>query len=111
MSFPGETKRSVLIVAELEGEGKILGSVSVSFGKNQHHASFSRLFVDPSYRQKGIGRTLLGHASIIAKNGGALNLTAYVNQTNDHAMAFYLHEGFQVIYEFQDGDHLIWRSV
>ena len=49
------------------------------------------LFIDPNYRGKGIGKSLLNYA---IKN---LNITKVdVNEQNEQAVGFYKHSGFEV---------------
>ena len=49
------------------------------------------LFIDPKYRGKGIGKSLLNYA---IKN---LNITKVdVNEQNEQAVGFYKHSGFEV---------------
>jgi len=50
------------------------------------------LFIDPKYRGKGIGKSLLNYG---IKN---LNITKVdVNEQNEQAVGFYKHSGFEVI--------------
>ncbi|WP_108244331.1 acetyltransferase [Muricauda brasiliensis] len=67
-------------------ENKIVGFLGVA------EQNLEMLFIDPEYRGKGIGKTLLDHA---IKN---LNVTKVdVNEQNEQAVGFYQHCGFEVI--------------
>jgi putative acetyltransferase len=65
---------------------EILGFLGVAEG------NLEMLFIDPDYRGKGIGKTLLEYAV------SQLNVTKVdVNEQNDQAVGFYKHCGFEVI--------------
>lgn len=64
----------------------IVGFLGVAEG------NLEMLFIDPNYRGKGIGKSLLNYA---IKN---LNITKVdVNEQNNQAVGFYKHSGFEVI--------------
>ncbi|EMR02032.1 acetyltransferase [Cesiribacter andamanensis] len=69
-----------------DGAGRILGFVGVAEGKVE------MLFLHPAARGQGIGKRLLRHA--ITDMGAT---TVDVNEQNEQAVGFYLHEGFGVI--------------
>lgn len=52
-------------------------------------SSMEALFIDPSWRGKGVGKSLVDHA--IALHGA---ITTEVNEQNDQAVGFYRHMGF-----------------
>lgn len=52
-------------------------------------SSMEALFIDPSWRGKGVGKSLVDHA--IALHGG---ITTEVNEQNDQAVGFYRRMGF-----------------
>ena len=65
---------------------EILGFLGVAEG------NLEMLFIDPGYRGKGIGKTLLDYAV------SQLNVTKVdVNEQNDQAVGFYKYCGFEVI--------------
>lgn len=51
--------------------------------------SMEALFIDPSWRGKGVGKSLVDHA--ISLHGA---ITTEVNEQNHQAVGFYLHMGF-----------------
>lgn len=108
VAFPGELNMGVLFTAEIREE--IVGTVFVKLGKGGP-AEFNRLYVKPTQRKKGIGRRLLAEAHDRAKAAGCRSLTAYVKKGNAGALSFYQREGFNVVYQFADGDDLIWRPI
>ena len=65
--------------------GNVVGFVGVADGK------IEMLFIDPSWRGKGIGRKLLCYA--VETLGATL---VDVNEQNDQAVGFYLKMGFEV---------------
>ena len=69
-----------------DGDRKILGFVGVADG------NLEMLFIDPAYRGKRIGKTLLDYAIdhfIVTK--------VDVNEQNEQAVGFYKHCGFKII--------------
>lgn len=52
-------------------------------------SSMEALFIDPSWRGKGVGKALVDHA--VALHGA---ITTEVNEQNDQAVGFYRHMGF-----------------
>lgn len=73
------------LAAMRDSAGMVVGYVAVG-GDN-----VDMLFIHPDWRGKGIGKRLLSHA---VKEFGALRLD--VNEQNEQAVGFYLHEGFEV---------------
>ncbi|AIZ33752.1 GNAT family N-acetyltransferase [Pseudomonas sp. K1(2024)] len=76
---------AVMLTCCRDGAGRILGFAGVSKG----HVDM--LFVAPESRGQGVGKKLLRHAIEVL---GAERLD--VNEQNTQALAFYLHEGFEV---------------
>ncbi len=67
-------------------ENKIVGFLGVA------EQNLEMLFIDPEYRGKQIGKTLLNYAI------DQMNVTKVdVNEQNEQAVGFYKHFGFQVI--------------
>ncbi|WP_207432711.1 GNAT family N-acetyltransferase [Sabulibacter ruber] len=67
-------------------EGKILGFSGVAEDK------LEMLFLHPAARGKGIGKRLLEHA---IQHGKITKVD--VNEENEQAVGFYLHQGFEVV--------------
>lgn len=67
-------------------EGKIIGFLGVA------EQNLEMLFIDPEYRGKKIGKTLLNYSI------NKLNVTKVdVNEQNEQAVGFYKHCGFEII--------------
>ena len=66
--------------------GELVGFVGVADGKVE------MLFLDPAFRGRGGGRTLLEHARTVF---GATAVD--VNEQNKQAVGFYLHQGYEVV--------------
>ncbi|NIG53743.1 GNAT family N-acetyltransferase [Chitinophaga sp. Cy-1792] len=66
--------------------GAILGFAGVADNK------LEMLFIDPAYRGEGVGKALL--AFVISQQGVTL---VDVNEQNEQAVGFYLHNGFKVL--------------
>ncbi|MDO5725815.1 MAG: ribosomal protein S18-alanine N-acetyltransferase [Tissierellia bacterium] len=64
-----------------------------------HIANFC---VKPDYRKKGIGKKLLNHIILDAKQRNFMGITLEVNEKNEAAINLYLAEGF-VAYGFRPG--------
>ncbi|MBC3540379.1 GNAT family N-acetyltransferase [Rufibacter sediminis] len=76
----------VTLTCARDSHGKMLGFAGVAADK------LEMLFLHPSARGKGIGKRLLQHAV------QQLKITKVdVNEENEQAVGFYLHEGFTVI--------------
>ena len=83
--FKEETKDRTLLVAETR-EGSIVGFAAVVVADRFVH----HLYVEPAYVGRGIGRSLLKEALVLA--GGQATLKCQVRNTG--AIAFYRHEGW-----------------
>lgn len=75
-----------ILVTACDDNGHALGFAGVDDGK------LEMLFIDPAYRGKGAGATLLGFA--VHELGVT---TVDVNEQNAQARGFYEHEGFEVV--------------
>ena len=75
-----------ILVTACDDKGHALGFAGVDDGK------LEMLFIDPAYRGKGVGATLLDFAV------HELGITTVdVNEQNAQARGFYEHEGFEVV--------------
>jgi ribosomal protein S18 acetylase RimI-like enzyme len=52
------------------------------------------LYVDESWRGRGLAETLLDHACDWANSIGQTTVQLYVTASNERAIRFYQHEGF-----------------
>lgn len=89
-SVIAQPRNSVYLVAE--SGGKLAG---MCFVENLLTWSFCvGLFVDATYRGKGIGKMLLDRGSKEMKNRGAGSIMLLVDTKNPKAKKFYLREGY-----------------
>ena len=78
----------------VEDDGGIKGYVGIiCYGD----AEIALIAVDPSFRKRGIGKKLLGHAVAFAKENGAENVFLEVRKSNEPAKALYSGFGFNAI--------------
>lgn len=75
-----------ILVTACDDNGHALGFAGVDDGK------LEMLFIDPAYRGKGVGATLLNFT--VHELGVT---TVDVNEQNAQARGFYEHEGFEVV--------------
>lgn len=75
-----------ILVTACDDNGHALGFAGVNDGR------LEMLFIDPAYRGKGVGATLLDFA--VHELGVT---TVDVNEQNAQARGFYEHEGFEVV--------------
>ena len=83
----------------LKGDGKILGMVgllySISTALGGKVAILEDMIIHQDYRQKGLGKELLGEAIRFSKERNCLRLTLLTDFNNDTAINFYQHFGFK----------------
>ena len=77
---------AVMLICTRDNRQRITGFAGVAAGK------IEMLFIDPEHRGQGLGKQLLRYAM---ENLNADQLD--VNEQNQQALGFYLHEGFEVI--------------
>ncbi|KAG0165726.1 N-alpha-acetyltransferase 50 [Apophysomyces sp. BC1034] len=65
--------------------------------KNGEKIEVLTLGVLKPYRGLGLGQTLLNHILDQAKERGSTSIDAYVQTSDDSAVAFYKHHGFELI--------------
>lgn len=87
---------AAVFVAERQGDGAILGRLSVS--RDSHpasaHVADLGLMVAKDARRQGVGRSLLNAAADWAKGAGIRKLELHVFPWNEPAMRLYEREGF-----------------
>ena len=83
----------------LKGEGQILGMVSllysISTALGGKVAILEDMIIHKNYRQKGLGKELLGEAIRFSKERNCLRLTLLTDFNNDPAIQFYQQFGFK----------------
>ena len=83
----------------LKGDGNILGMVSllysISTALGGKVAILEDMIIHKDYRQKGLGKELLGEAIRFAKGRNCLRLTLLTDFNNDAAINFYRQFGFK----------------
>lgn len=109
MKFPGES--CGMLLTATSKTGMLIGTVVLKDFIAEGCAEFSRLFVDDKCRHLGVGHALMAEVYLIAKSGKAYGVSCYVKPSNVVALAFYRKEGFVSVWNFSDGDHLLWRPV
>ncbi|MFK0086465.1 GNAT family N-acetyltransferase [Pseudomonas sp. NPDC090755] len=77
---------AVMLICCKDARQRITGFAGVAAGRVE------MLFIDPAMRGQGLGKRLLRYA-IDELNAVALD----VNEQNTQALAFYLHQGFEVV--------------
>ena len=91
-----------MVVAELSDEHRfavvsVVGDETVGYAMTMRAddvADLIRVAVHPSYRRRGIARTLLAAVVEHARAGGARRMLLEVGSGNDPAIAFYTGDGF-----------------
>lgn len=81
------------LVAEVDGE--IRGYVDLILNTWQHTGQVFNLVVHREFRKRGIGSSLMRHASQWARKQGALTVLAEATTKNYPALCFYQKLGFQ----------------
>lgn len=103
-----KSRSMFILVAEVDGH--IVGYVSVCIAKVSFRlyspiAEIENLCVDPSYRGKGIGTTLVREVLRIVKTRGAKRLRVTALSNNDQSLHFYRMNGYK------DVDVILERDV
>jgi ribosomal protein S18 acetylase RimI-like enzyme len=86
--------RASVLVARTDGD--VVGFVHAVFDADRNEGNVLRLYVDPEYRDAGVGRTLLESVRDALSDRGADRLRAMVLAANDPGNAFYEHLGFEL---------------
>lgn len=73
------------------------------------------LYIKPDFRQMGFGAKLFGRVLKYAQKTGIKNIYAYVSDTENHALNFYLKEGGKIISNLSEGGNttafLAWNNI
>ena len=59
------------------------------------HAELTELFVEESYRRRGVGRALIRFAERLAESKGAEELILHTDEENEAARKFYIAMGYE----------------
>jgi ribosomal protein S18 acetylase RimI-like enzyme len=86
-------------------DGKLVGSITYLFNdrlKTKHVARIFGVYVDPSYRGRGVGRKLLDRAlELIQENKDIVKVQLMVNPKQLAALQLYKKIGFEVVGEMK----------
>ena len=84
------------ILAEIDGVAVGLAALRIvpCVLYSELHAELTELYVDPEYRRRGVGRTLIAHAERMAEDAGAPTLLARTDFDNHGAQGLYRRMGF-----------------
>lgn len=93
MSF-GEDLNPRTLYFVAESQGVILGCVIVT-PTDRESGKLSKLFVDPRYRRRGIGRKLMDQAVRTAAGHGYVRLVIHTRARYREAISFYESSGWQ----------------
>ena len=83
----------VSATSDVLARSQLLAQIIPSPGESE--LTIGHIAVSPSSRNQGIGRFLLDHLKDIAKAQGKAKMVLDVEATNDVAIAFYQHYGFE----------------
>lgn len=88
-----------VLVAKDDGAqiGMLLIHYRRAMSRGNWVAEVDDMFVEPSYRHKGVGAMMLEEAARQAKHRGAEALVAGVGSRNQKALSFYMHHGFHEV--------------
>jgi ribosomal-protein-alanine N-acetyltransferase len=81
----------IVLIAEING--RICGFLAARVIADE--AEILNMAVDPAYRRKGIGSTLLSAATSAAQAQNAKNIYLEVRESNSAAISFYRRHGFE----------------
>ena len=93
----------------LERDGAIVG-FSAILPREDGDTELDALFVEPQIQRQGIGRKLIEHCAAVARSAGSRALHVI---GNEHARAFYLSCGFEILgpFETRFGSALLMRKA
>ncbi len=68
----------------------------------------SLLYVDPAHRAQRLGIQLVGHGVSYFRRLGRKSIRLHASQSNEKALGFYQHNGFQILGEIQGVGGKLW---
>lgn len=89
----------LILVAETDG-GKLIGFLEASIRpfvedcETDHVGYLEGWFVDPAYRQQGVGRKLVHNAEIWAREKGCTEMASDAEMGNEQSLAAHLRLGY-----------------
>lgn len=94
-----EGKKSYLLFAEVEGKlVGMVGALKNSSKKRSHAASIVAVFVDSSYRGRGIGKRLMQNIlNLLKEDPQIIKVDLDVNTQNKEAVRLYESCGFEIV--------------
>jgi ribosomal protein S18 acetylase RimI-like enzyme len=78
----------------LEAGNRLAGAVMA--GYDGHRGWVNYLAVDPAYQRRGLGRLLMDEAERRLRAAGCPKVNLQVRTSNEHAVAFYRHLGYNI---------------
>jgi GNAT superfamily N-acetyltransferase len=75
-------------------DGAVAGTVSAGLGEFGSSAALTALWVDPRYRDQGLGSALVGAVVEWAVDQGFSQVLLWVTEVNRNAERLYVHHGF-----------------
>jgi ribosomal protein S18 acetylase RimI-like enzyme len=79
-------------LAEVDGE--VAGTVGAGPGEFSSSAALTALWVDPRYRDRGVGSALVEAVVEWAQSQGFTQVLLWVTEANRNAERLYVHHGF-----------------
>ena len=68
-------------------------------GLRTQAAELRRMYVDASFRQRGLARLMLAHAELVCRQAGTAVLTLSTSELQQAALAFYRNAGYRLVRE------------
>ena len=78
-------------------------------GREEDCGWISLLYVEPSLRGMRLGVQLLGHAISYFRETGRTHIGLHVSQSNENAVGFYRHNGFEAVGQVEGVGGMLWR--
>jgi GNAT superfamily N-acetyltransferase len=91
-------------------DGCCVGRVGVR-SKGLHVSTIRQLFVNPDYRNRGIGRLLVKRCLELAREHGCCAMNLSVAPSNRDVQPFYLRMGFFVCLEYADNELVMVKKL
>lgn len=84
-------------ILEYDGQGNVIGKQDIRVDKSDRSAAYlSGLFVDPEYRNQGIGSRLMAAAENLARQSG-LQTAKFEVESSNPAISLYEKRGYRVV--------------